>query len=99
MAGAKVKDATCPHVVKVQVVIKKYLKQGFGTVIIGDRNHAEVEGLMGFAGSLGQVVSTPEDVKNLQLDSPYIIVSQTTQDETAFDELSSLIQFPESALW
>ena len=75
MAGATVKDATCPHVVKVQVIIRKYLKQGYGTVIIGDRNHAEVEGLMGFAGSMGQVVSNREDVKKLQLNSPYIIVS------------------------
>ena len=53
MAGAAVKDATCPHVVKVQIIIKKYLKLGYGTIIIGDRNHAEVEGLMGFAGNMG----------------------------------------------
>ncbi|MFC1837792.1 4-hydroxy-3-methylbut-2-enyl diphosphate reductase, partial [Thermodesulfobacteriota bacterium] len=91
MAGATVKDATCPHVVKVQVIIKKYLKQGYATVIIGDRNHAEVEGLMGFAGDMGQVVSKHEDIDKLVIDSPYIIVSQTTQDETAFDELSSMI--------
>jgi len=96
MAGATVKDATCPHVVKVQVIIRKYFKQGYGTVIIGDRNHAEVEGLMGFAGSLGRVVSRREDVEILQLDTPYIIVSQTTQDETIFEELSSMIleRFP-----
>ncbi len=96
MAGATIKDATCPHVVKVQVIIRKYLKQEYGTVIIGDRNHAEVEGLMGFAGSFGQVVNNQEDVKNLQLDSPYIIVSQTTQDETAFEELSNMVlaRFP-----
>ena len=96
MAGATIKDATCPHVVKVQVIIRKHLKQGYGTVIIGDRNHAEVEGLMGFAGSFGQVVSNQEDVKNLQLDSPYILVSQTTQDETAFEELSNMVlaRFP-----
>ncbi|MBW2466924.1 MAG: 4-hydroxy-3-methylbut-2-enyl diphosphate reductase [Deltaproteobacteria bacterium] len=96
MAGAKVKDATCPHVVRVQVIIRKYLKQGYGTVIIGDRNHAEVEGLMGFAGDRGQVVSNSEDVEKLQLESPYIIVSQTTQDETVFEELSSLVldKFP-----
>jgi 4-hydroxy-3-methylbut-2-enyl diphosphate reductase len=91
MAGATVKDATCPHVVKVQVIIKKYLAQGYATVIIGDRNHAEVEGLMGFAGSLGRVVSNSKDVDTLELHEPYIIVSQTTQDETIFDELSSLI--------
>ncbi len=95
-AGATVKDATCPHVVRVQVIIKKYLKQGYGTVIIGDRNHAEVEGLMGFAGTLGRVVSSRADVNSLDLHEPYIIVSQTTQDEATFAELSNLIlaRFP-----
>lgn len=96
LAGATVKDATCPHVVKVQVIIKKYRKQGYATIIIGDRNHAEVEGLMGFAGDKGQVVSNREDVDKLQLEAPYIIVSQTTQDETVFEALSQLIleRFP-----
>jgi 4-hydroxy-3-methylbut-2-enyl diphosphate reductase len=100
-AGAKVEDATCPHVVKVQVIIKKYQKQGYATVIIGDRNHAEVEGLMGFAGRKGQVVSNEEDVNNLILDGPYIIVSQTTQDDTAFDSLSHMIldRFPDGKVF
>ena len=96
MAGATVKDATCPHVVKVQVIIKKYLKQGYATVIIGDSKHAEVEGLVGYAGSLGRVVSSRADVEKLDLHTPYIIVSQTTQDETIFAELSRMIleRFP-----
>lgn len=95
-AGAKIQDATCPHVVKVQVIIKKYRKQGFATVIIGDRNHAEVEGLLGFAGSMSQVVSNREDIGNIELENPYIIVSQTTQDETVFEDLSREIlkRFP-----
>ena len=87
-SGARIQDATCPPVVKVQVVIKKYKKQGYSTIIIGDRNHAEVEGLMGYAGELGMVVSNEEDVAKIQPASPYIIVSQTTQDEDAFDRLS-----------
>ena len=101
LAGARIEDATCPHVVKVQVIIKKYLKQGYATVIIGDRNHAEVEGLMGFAGSLGRVVSNREDVNSLQLEGPYIIVSQTTQDENIFENLSQLIlkRFPEGRVF
>ena len=100
-AGATVEDATCPHVVKVQVIIRKYQKQGYGTVIIGDRNHAEVEGLMGFAGSMGRVVSNEEDVKNLSLEGPYIIVSQTTQDETVFETLHRMIldRFPDGKVF
>lgn len=95
-AGARVKDATCPHVVKVQVVIRKYREKGFATVIIGDRNHAEVEGLMGYAGEGGMVVSNEADAQALDIKSPYIIVSQTTQDDTVFVALSEMIlaRFP-----
>ena len=95
-SGARVKDATCPHVVRVQVIIKKYRKQGYGTVIIGDRNHAEVEGLMGYAGEAGHVVSCRADIDELTLTGPYIIVSQTTQGPTVFAALSKEIldRFP-----
>ena len=95
-SGARVKDATCPRVVKVQAIIKKYGSDGYATVIVGDRNHAEVEGLIGFAGPSAFVVSNREDVGKLELPGPYIIVSQTTQDEESFDVISRMItgRFP-----
>jgi len=94
--GAKIKDATCPRVLKVQAIIKKHHKQGHTTVIIGDRNHAEVDGLLGYAAPRGIVVSNEKEARALTLDGPYIIVSQTTQDEKAFTAISSLItdRFP-----
>jgi len=95
-SGARVEDATCPRVMKVQAIIAKYRKDGYSTVIIGDRDHAEVEGLMGYAGESGQVVNSEEDVASLSLASPYIVVSQTTQDERAFETLRAAIlkRFP-----
>lgn len=90
-AGADVKDATCPRVMKVQAIIKKYRDQNYTTIIVGDKNHAEVVGLMGYAEPDVHVVSDENDVKNLKISGPYIIVSQTTQDEMAFNRLSSKI--------
>lgn len=94
--GANVHDATCPRVLKVQAIIRKHQKDGYATVIIGDRNHAEVDGLLGFAGESGQVVSNAEEARALELSSPYIIVSQTTQDDKSFTLLSGIIlaRFP-----
>lgn len=100
-SGARVKDATCPRVVKVQVIIGKYRKQGYDTVIIGDRNHAEVEGLKGHAGPGARIVSCERDIGTLNLPGPYIIVSQTTQDERSFEQLSRLIieKFPQGKVF
>lgn len=90
-SGAMVEDATCPRVLKVQAIIARYKKEGFATVIIGDREHAEVEGLIGYAGNAGQVVNSEADVAAMRLDGPYIIVSQTTQDEHLFEKLKEMI--------
>ncbi len=95
-AGATVIDATCPRVLKVQAIIKKFLERNYFTVIIGDKNHAEVNGLLGYAGKQGAVVSNENDIEGLDLPADYIIVSQTTQDKNVFDRLSHKItaRFP-----
>ncbi len=90
-SGLVVKDATCPRVLKVQAIINKHRKLGKTTVIIGDRNHAEVDGLMGYAGPDCQVVSNEAEADELTLTRPYIIVCQTTQDERVFDKFTSII--------
>jgi 4-hydroxy-3-methylbut-2-enyl diphosphate reductase len=95
-AGADVQDATCPRVMKVQAIIKKYKERHYTTIIIGDKNHAEVVGLMGYAEPDVHVVSDDRDVAALHVTGPYIVVSQTTQDEMAFARLSEAIlaRFP-----
>ena len=100
-SGATIKNATCPRVIKVQVIIKKYRQQDYFTVIIGDKNHAEVDGLLGHADSRGIVVSNEEDVAVLQVSGPYIIVSQTTQDRVSFARLSDMIlqKFPDGRVF
>jgi len=90
-SGLVVKDATCPRVLKVQAIINKHRKLGKTTVIIGDRNHAEVDGLMGYAGPDCHVVSNESEAAALTLTTPYIIVCQTTQDERVFDKITNII--------
>ena len=40
-------DATCPLVTKVHVQADKFFKLGFKIILIGHKNHPEVEGTMG----------------------------------------------------
>jgi (E)-4-hydroxy-3-methyl-but-2-enyl pyrophosphate reductase len=100
-SGLIVKDATCPRVLKVQAIITKHRKQGKTTVIIGDRNHAEVDGLMGYAGPDCHVVSNEAEALALNLTKSYIIVSQTTQDERLFKSMAKAImeRFPGGELY
>ncbi len=80
----EVVDATCPLVKRVQENISTYAKKGYSTIIVGDRDHAEVLGLMGYTEGRGYVVSGPEEVKHLHRLEKANIVAQTTQEGGIF---------------
>ena len=86
-AGFQVLDATCPRVKKVQVIIQRYAKEDYGVIIVGDHNHAEVAGLMGYAGPKGVVVQTLAALKDLPAFTRAIIVAQTTQNTVLFRQV------------
>jgi (E)-4-hydroxy-3-methyl-but-2-enyl pyrophosphate reductase len=88
-AGFTVRDATCPRVIKVQTIIQKYAKRDYATIIIGDQNHPEVIGLLGYAGNLGHVVGTMEALDALPAFPNAIIVAQTTQNVHFYDRVKA----------
>ena len=59
----KVIDATCPLVTKVHVEAVKFARQGYSLVLIGHRDHDEIEGTLGEAPEETQVVSTVAEVR------------------------------------
>ncbi len=88
-AGFTVIDATCPRVIKVQRIIQKHAAEGSEVIIIGDRDHPEVIGLLGYAGNRGHVVGGLSDLKALPPYDRAIIVAQTTQNTRLFEEIRS----------
>jgi (E)-4-hydroxy-3-methyl-but-2-enyl pyrophosphate reductase len=99
-AGARIIDATCVRVARVQAIIRRWAKKGFATIIIGDADHPEVRGLMGHTNGRGFVVSTNEEVAALPELDQVIVVAQTTQSEGHFQELVKSIKarFPEAEI-
>ena len=78
-------DATCPLVTKVHTEVNKYLKNNFFVVMIGHRNHPEVEGTLGQASNDFEkqkmyLVESVNDVNNLNISANQNIayVTQTT---------------------
>lgn len=86
-AGFKVIDATCPRVIRVQTIIKKHTDQGYASIILGDRDHPEVKGLLGYAGEGGVAVSSMAALEELPSFDRAIIVAQTTQDTHLFEQV------------
>ncbi len=82
--GLKVFDATCPLVTKVHLEVLRYSREGRETILIGHKNHPEVEGTMGqYDTSNGGAiyrVDSPQEVAELQVQNPekLAFVTQTT---------------------
>ncbi len=86
-SGFTVLDATCPRVIKVQSIIRKHAKKKIASIIVGDKDHPEVIGLLGYAGDHGYVVGTLEELETLPPFENAIIVAQTTQNTELFDSV------------
>src|SRR5210317_465959 len=69
-------DATCPRVIKVQTIIGKHAKKGFAAIIIGDKDHPEVIGLLGYARDKGFVAGSLQELEALPDLEKAIIVAQ-----------------------
>ncbi|MDO5044980.1 MAG: 4-hydroxy-3-methylbut-2-enyl diphosphate reductase [Coriobacteriia bacterium] len=80
-------DATCPYVKKVHKAAKKLALEGYFILIVGDADHAEVEGISGYSGTRFAIVKSLEDLKALDLPNKLGVVVQTTQSQSILQEL------------
>ncbi|RUM58996.1 MAG: 4-hydroxy-3-methylbut-2-enyl diphosphate reductase [Persephonella sp.] len=83
-------DATCPFVKKVHEKVRQLVNEGYYVVIIGEKGHPEVIGILGHlrdAGGKGIVIQNMEELyKNLPKRNKVGIVAQTTQNEDFFEK-------------
>ena len=83
--GFQVIDATCPRVIQVQTIIRVHASREYATIIVGDKDHPEVIGLLGFAKDNGHVVANLDELALLPSFEKAIIVAQTTQNKGLFE--------------
>jgi 4-hydroxy-3-methylbut-2-enyl diphosphate reductase len=71
-------DATCVLVKKAQTVVKKLHEEGYQVVMIGDENHPEVKGVIGYAPDV-IVIDSENDIDTMLPQRAKLgIVAQTT---------------------
>jgi 4-hydroxy-3-methylbut-2-en-1-yl diphosphate reductase len=87
----KALDATCPLVTKVHLEALRYAKQGYTIVLVGHRNHVEVQGTLGEAPESIVVVESVEEVEALALPDPARVayISQTT---LSVDDVKAIVE-------
>ena len=84
--AAKVVDATCPFVTKVQKLASRAAAQNRHVVIVGSPEHPEMIGVHGYAPSHSFVVRDASEVGALpQLNSPLVVAQTTIKLKTFLD--------------
>jgi len=91
-SGLKIIDATCPRVAQVQGIIRYHAKKGYTTVIVGDRDHAEVIGLKGYGEGNAYIISSEAEVSDIPATQRLLLVAQTTQNEKVYGEIAKAVK-------
>lgn len=89
-------DASCPVVLKLQNRIKhsydKMLNSNGQVVIYGQKGHAEVIGLAGQTREEAIIVTTEEDLSQVDFSRPVTLYSQTTKSTKGFYKIKEIIE-------
>ena len=84
-------DATCPLVTKVHLEALRYAKEGYTIILIGHRDHVEVEGTMGEAPDSIVLVETLEEAEALELPDPSRVAT-ITQTTLSMDDVRAILE-------
>jgi 4-hydroxy-3-methylbut-2-enyl diphosphate reductase len=89
--GLRSLDATCPLVTKVHLEALRYARDGYTIVLIGHRQHVEVQGTLGEAPHAIRVCESVADVEALDLPNPDK-VAYITQTTLSVDDCRSMVE-------
>lgn len=90
--AAKVIDATCPFVTRVQHLAERAAKQGRDVVVAGNPDHPEMIGVVGYAPNNTYVVRDASEVASLPTLRSPLVVSQTTIKLKTFLEVAEAVR-------
>jgi len=86
-------DATCPFVKKIHRIVEQESKNGRHIIVIGNEEHPEVQGILGWCKGPVTVVETVETAQKLSFlpETKLCIVAQTTFNSKKFQDLVEII--------
>lgn len=91
--GLEIVDATCPFVKKIHNIVDKDSGQNNQIIIVGDANHPEVQGIMGWCNLQPIVINSLEEAEKLSIsvDKKISLVSQTTFNHKKFNSIVEIL--------
>lgn len=90
----KVINGTCPFVEKAQKIAKKLAEENYIVVIVGDKNHPEVQGISEWASSSRKtyVIADEIEAEKLPQMDKVGVLAQTTLPENNFNKVVKILK-------
>ena len=91
-SGMRVMDGTCPYVHYSQRKAVELFEAGYEVVIVGDRHHPEIFGILGYIKDQAHVVKTTEEAQDLPLMERAGVLAQTTISPQKYQAIIDIIR-------
>ncbi len=94
--ASKVVDATCPFVTRVQRLASRAAAEDRHVVVVGNPDHPEMVGVMGYAPDHAFVVNDESELASLpKLKNPLVVSQTTIKAKTFFDTAEAVKRLAE----
>jgi (E)-4-hydroxy-3-methyl-but-2-enyl pyrophosphate reductase len=96
-SGTTIIDATCPDVAKIHEIVRNESLSGRTILIIGQRNHPEVEAISSWCSQC-QIFESPQELHSWleqspnRKNEPVCVVFQTTSTHHVYDECCAIVK-------
>lgn len=87
----EVVDATCPIVKKIQKLVAQLAGEKRQIVIVGNKEHPESKGLIGYSRGRGIVIENESQAAALPFKRKRAVLAQSTQDPFLFEKIVSAL--------
>ena len=90
--GLRVMDGTCPYVHYSQRKAVELFEAGYEVVVVGDKNHPEILGILGYIKYQAHVVKTIEEAQALPKCERIGIIAQTTISPKKYEAIVNVLR-------
>lgn len=80
-------DATCPIVKKIQKLVERLAEKEEEIIIVGNKEHPEIKGLIGYSKGKGVILEKEKEARNLPHKKKRAVLAQSTQDLYLFEKI------------
>lgn len=92
----KIKDLTCPSVLKIHKIAEEYAINGYFIILVGKENHPEVIGIQSYCGKKYAIINDKENIseiiEKIKNKKNILLISQTTYSYKKFDEIAEILK-------